>query len=482
MSISTCQLGGRLGNNIYQIANLLAYAKKYNTTYYIPQESRDCANGHISFNIESTGSKPETTNQYVEPHSNFLSPFGGTNPYYHEISYIENINFIGYFQSFKYFDWCRDYILEKFNFPYNKINKVSIHVRRGDCLSQPNAFPILPMNYYTNCIEYFNNLNHYDFIIFSDDIQWCRENFNSQKFLNCTFEFSENKTDYEDFILMSSCEHNIIARSSFSFLAAWFNRNPDKIVLCDKDIHYFKTCNMDMVPDYFVKIDTKRKLKLKNVTLIAIATKDGDVEKAAEALKYSAKDIDFAEIKLVSHYKPDNLPDYIKYEYVHKMNTIDDWNHYLFYYMWQHVDTEFGLLVHSDGFVVNPDMWRDEFLHYDYIGAPWSVPTRNDIFRDINGELIRVGNSVSIRSRKLMKLPLDINIPWLRYEENYNEDTQICIHNRHHFLKHGIKYADLNIAKYFSHEEMIPELIGIKPFCFHRYHHPEHPNNQYPKF
>jgi hypothetical protein len=42
-----------------------------------------------------------------------------------------------------------------------------------------------------------------------------------------------------------------------------------------------------------------------------------------------------------------------------------------------HVDTEFAILVHEDGFIVNPECWSDEFF-YDYIGAPWPIP--NDDF------------------------------------------------------------------------------------------------------
>jgi hypothetical protein len=483
-NVVTCKFSGRLGNNLFQICNLLAYAKKYELPYFIPKESTDQSNGLLPIDIQNTGENPINKNQYFEPKANYNSPFGGENPYFHEIPLIQNIELCGYYQSFKYFDWCRDYILDTVNLPYTKIKKVSIHIRRGDCIGQPDTFPILPFEYYINAVKYFNNLGYYDFYVFSDDIAWCQEMFNSNVFKKSNFTFSIGKSDIHDLILMSSCEHNITARSTFSFMAAWFNRNEDKIVVCDKNPHYFKTCNIDLLPDYFVKLDTKNmyRIKLPNVTLIAIATKDGDVEKTVEALKYSCKEIDFGEVKLVSHYKPDNLPDYIKYEEIFKMADIDEWNHYLFYYMWKHVDTEFGLLVHSDGFVVNPHLWRDEFLDYDYIGSPWQTPERNDIFRDINGELIRVGNSVSIRSRKLMKLPYDLAIPWRKYEGNYNEDTQICVHNRHIFLENGIKFADVDIAKYFGREMIIPEGEGIEPFLFHRYHYPGHPNFNYPRF
>jgi hypothetical protein len=59
-------------------------------------------------------------------------------------------------------------------------------------------------------------------------------------------------------------------------------------------------------------------------------------------------------------------------------------------------------------------------------------------------------------------------IEWKRFDGNFNEDSQICVHNRHTFLQNGIKYADIDVAKYFSQTD-IPEQIGIKPFAFHNY-------------
>ena len=60
-------------------------------------------------------------------------------------------------------------------------------------------------------------------------------------------------------------------------------------------------------------------------------------------------------------------------------------------------------------------------------------------------------------------------MPWNMYDGNYNEDTQICVWNRDIFLNEGIKYADFDVAKYFSHEEYLPEYENIEPFCFHNF-------------
>lgn len=208
-------------------------------------------------------------------------------------------------------------------------------------------------------------------------------------------------------------------------------------------------------------------LKLENVTLIGFTSVN--IEGHIKALEYSSKDIEFGMIKLVSDIKPNNLPDNIIYEYTNKMSNIDEWNYSTIYELPKHIDTEFCILIHDDGFIVNVDSWRDEFLKYDYIGAPWGLPNDNFSFRDINNEVIRVGNSVSLRSKKLLQLAIDLPIEWKSFHGYYNEDGFICVNNRHIYKKNGCKFGDINIAKYFSHETMIPEIEGIKPFAFHRY-------------
>ena len=69
-------------------------------------------------------------------------------------------------------------------------------------------------------------------------------------------------------------------------------------------------------------------------------------------------------------------------------------------------------------------------------------------------------------------------MPWRPHDNNFNEDTQICVWNRNFFLNYGIKYADYEIAKYFSHEEILPGFNEIIPFCFHSF---EGENRKYKK-
>ena len=218
-------------------------------------------------------------------------------------------------------------------------------------------------------------------------------------------------------------------------------------------------------------------LKLENITLVILSSIK--IDKSIKALEYSSKDIQWGSVKLISDIKPDNLPDFIHHEFCPKMSNIDEWNYAAIYELPKHIETDYCMLIHDDGFVVNADSWRDEFLDYDYIGAPWPMPQDDFSFRAKDGELVRVGNSVSLRSKKLLDLPIELDLEWKAFHGYYTEDGYICVNYRHKYLENGIKFADIDIAKYFSHESMIPEIEGIIPFAFHRHYGT---NSQYPNY
>ena len=223
----------------------------------------------------------------------------------------------------------------------------------------------------------------------------------------------------------------------------------------------------------------KKKRQLKNVTLVALACTN--INQTIKAMKYSMREIEFAEAVLISHKKPLWLPRGIVYKYTTQNTSIDEFNYKMVYELHKYINTDFALIVHADGFVVNPDSWKEEFLEYDYIGAPWPIPPETDkiSFRDEDGILYRVGNSVSIRSKRLLELPSKINMPWEKFHGWYNEDGFICVNRRKVFEQHGIKYAPVELAVHFSQETMIPECEGVTPFCFHKWNGK---NKIYPKF
>lgn len=225
------------------------------------------------------------------------------------------------------------------------------------------------------------------------------------------------------------------------------------------------------------------KLLLNNVTLAAMTSVN--IGATIKAMQYSMRGIEFGDAVLITHRKPFVLPKNIRYSHTDRISDIDIFNYKMVYELGSHIKTEFALIVHADGFVVNPERWRDEFLDYDYIGAPWPLPPEGDTttYRDKDGNICRVGNSAGIRSKRLMDFPQKAGIEWKgEYAYGrmwYYEDGFICCKIRHLLEAEGMRVAPLDVAKYYSHEKMIPEIEGIVPFAFHKW---EGTNAQYPDF
>lgn len=191
-------------------------------------------------------------------------------------------------------------------------------------------------------------------------------------------------------------------------------------------------------------------ISLNNVTLICLTGRDFGNHK--RALDFSCKGIKWGGVKLI---------------WDQKIKSIDDWNYKVIYDLWNYVDTDYAMLIHHDGYVINPDLWDDNWLNYDFIGAPWPLPTDNYSYKTPKGELVRVGNSVSLRSKKLMALPSKLGLEWRQYYGNTNEDGFLCVHHKDLLEEYGCKFAPLDVAKYFSREHDIPENEGLDTFAFH---------------
>lgn len=151
----------------------------------------------------------------------------------------------GYWQSEGYFREISGIIkkelvlksLDKFDFTlYQKIlcsESVSLHFRRGDYVTIPSNknYNVCDLNYYLRAIDIIGRrIKDCNFFIFSDDLQWVKDNLKMIK--SCTFV--EGNEEHIDLYLMSLCKHNITANSTFSWWAAWLNDNPDKVVISPK--------------------------------------------------------------------------------------------------------------------------------------------------------------------------------------------------------------------------------------------------------
>lgn len=198
-----------------------------------------------------------------------------------------------------------------------------------------------------------------------------------------------------------------------------------------------------------------RKLFLPEVTLISLCSRDYDENQ--RALDYSSQEIEFGDVKLIR--RPD-------------IKNINDWNKAIVYDLGDYVFTEYAILIHNNGFIVNPEMWRDEWLQYDFAGSPFPLPSELDnvSYRDVYGNIQRVGNSVGLRSKKLLDLPKKLNLEWKPFHGFYNEDGAISVNYRHIFEANGCEYMPFEEAVYFGREKELPENQHIdKPFLFHNY-------------
>jgi hypothetical protein len=207
-------------------------------------------------------------------------------------------------------------------------------------------------------------------------------------------------------------------------------------------------------------------MNLKDVTLLAVSSIK--IAETISALKKSCAIIDFAEVKLITHQNPKKLPAQISFEPCPKLNNIHDYNHYVFRDLGKHVNTSHCLLIQYDSWILRPDLWENNWLEYDYIGAPWAYS--EDSYISPNGEHVRVGNGgFSLRSKKLLDLPRSIDLQLIHDRGFYNEDGNICVYYRETFLENGIKYAPIDLASRFAYERDVAENMNTKPFGFHKY-------------
>lgn len=153
----------------------------------------------------------------------------------------------GYWQSEDYFKGYRDVILRDFQIKEAYLNGVgevlaqiessnslAVHVRRGDYVSSAicNAVHgVCSIDYYELAVAHIAKKQaNLSLFVFSDDLPWCKAHLNFA-FPVC---YVETGSAFKDLFLMQQCKHQVIANSSFSWWAAWLNRNPSKSVIAPK--------------------------------------------------------------------------------------------------------------------------------------------------------------------------------------------------------------------------------------------------------
>ncbi len=215
--ISFPELGrhGRLCNQLFQIAAVIALARDNSDDYGFPAWKYES-----QFVISGCFGRP-LLNGPVHREPKFS---------YTPIPYQTNLRLVGYFQSEKYFGKHAGFIQEQLS--PNGVsgwaeNVASLHVRRDDYIGMGHHHHNLTMEYYRKAIKILQEEQGVtEFRVFSDDLPWCRETFTESH-----FKVAADEPDYVHLAAIASCAHHIIANSTYSWWGAWLCRNPGKVVI-----------------------------------------------------------------------------------------------------------------------------------------------------------------------------------------------------------------------------------------------------------
>lgn len=183
-----------------------------------------------------------------------------------------------------------------------------------------------------------------------------------------------------------------------------------------------------------------------------------DPDWSARTLNFCCREMSFAKVALWSYEKPrvrfrgdfHHIPKFGYEEQFAWMSS--EWP--------KHLTTDFVLSVHKDGFILNPRFWTDEFLQYDYLGAPWPAAW---------GHAYRVGNGgFTLRSRKFLQKMLEHSS-----RMTHPEDLYYAVTARPELESEGIRFAPVELAARFAVEHPIEEVPFDynKVFGFHGWTH-----------
>jgi len=205
-------------------------------------------------------------------------------------------------------------------------------------------------------------------------------------------------------------------------------------------------------------------IQLPEVTLSCVTSVE--IEKSSRAIAESTRHIQFGKVQFISDQEPNHHVFNCDVEWI-KIPTLDyvGYSEFMFHELYKYLETPYSLTVQHDGWIHNPGLWRDEFLEYDYIGAPWEHS--EEAYMTRQGEHVRVGNGgVCLRSSFMLNAPTDLNMELKEEQGYYNEDGNFCVYHRKEFLDHGAGYAPIEVAAKFSTEKWI-DGISTDSFAFH---------------
>lgn len=257
---------GRLGNSMFQIAASIGYATKYGYNWAVQEvpHNNESSIHRVYPYLPKTNKKGNRYQEHPPKHcTQHNKHFDLCHFDYHDIPDVgPDVYFIGFWQSYKYFEICKESIKNIFKLPHvsGYEDYVSIHVRRGDYVQHAGSFPPITFHYIKKALA---KINTGKAIVFSDDINWCKENLNHLNTSYLRIEYSEGRNELQDLSLHASCGHHIIANSTFSWWGAYLGHNHNRIVVSPSVKTWFgpaagvKSPVVDLILSDWIQIDTR---------------------------------------------------------------------------------------------------------------------------------------------------------------------------------------------------------------------------------
>lgn len=208
------------------------------------------------------------------------------------------------------------------------------------------------------------------------------------------------------------------------------------------------------------------KKRLENVTLLGIDCVD--IDRLILAADICEKDFDFAEVKLLTSL-PSSDNRVVKINHV---GSTEEYSRFVLEKLDKYFDTEHVLIIQYDGFILNPKAWTDDYLKYDYIGAPWLTDdtsiSKFGFPEELLGKYVVGNGGFSLRSKKLTSLCSRLVSDNFFNDIYHPEDVVLCVKNRLTLEKLGINFAPVELAKEFSYESFdINDYSWTDQFGFH---------------
>lgn len=255
------KLKGGLGNQLFQWAYgyQLSFDNEvyFDNSFYANKSEKEIKERNWKFDLDKILSQniPLCNKDIKKKFSEKTIRKIGDNFHFNNFKFDEKYNYLldGHWQSEKYFKNAKEKIyhmmIKKSFVGFDFLNSCSIHVRRGDYLKKErrDVHPAQPIDFYKKALDIIQPKGK--IFIFSDDINWCKKNFNFENIV-----FVEGNSNIEDLLCMSLCENNIIANSTFSWWGAWLNQNKNKKVIAPKLWFGNKISSIDLVPEDWIQI------------------------------------------------------------------------------------------------------------------------------------------------------------------------------------------------------------------------------------